>query len=116
MQNACVSPKYNYFRTIIQRFCMNQFSSFIYTKIQPYIFPTLGIRFVVVVVVFLRGGGGVGGVVVVVVFLCVYFLLFFCCCCLKNTGIENPAYITSLINIPKITYMSEQCCKLHKCS
>ena len=45
MQNACFSPKCNKFRIAIQRLCMNQYPSFIYTKIQPYIFPMLGLRF-----------------------------------------------------------------------
>ena len=37
--------KINSFRIAIQRFCMNHYPSLIYTKIQPYIFPMLRLRF-----------------------------------------------------------------------
>ena len=45
MQNACIFPKCNQFHIAIERFCVNQYPSFIYTKTQTCIFPIVGIRF-----------------------------------------------------------------------
>ena len=41
----CVSPKLKLFRIAIQLFCMNLDISKLYTKMQPYIFQMLGLRF-----------------------------------------------------------------------